>query len=79
MRRKLKKLAVMVKNGKRDYLSVRNMFKGWTASYYKIMSKVQRQNMDDLFNSLFEKEESEYENALQIRPEYRQIYWCGAC
>lgn len=79
MRRKLKKLAVMVKNGKRDYLSVRNMFKGWAASYYKIMSKVQRQNMDDLFNSLFEKEESEYENALQIRPEYRQIYWCGAC
>lgn len=77
MRRKLKKLSVKVKNGERSYELVRNLFRSWSMDYYKLMSKQQRQNMDKLYNDLFNKEEAEYEKSVHIRPKYRHIYWCG--
>lgn len=77
MRRKLKKLAVMVKNKERDYSPVRNMFRGWSKDFYRLMSKKQRQSMDNLYKSLFREEEEEYEKAIHIRPDYRKIYWRG--
>lgn len=75
MRRKLKKLSVMVKHGQRNYINIRNLFRAWSKDFYKLMSKQQRQNMDNLYKVLFLKEEADYEKSLQIRPRYRQIYW----
>ena len=75
MRRKIKKLSVMVKSGERNYINVRNLFHAWSKDFYKLMSKLQRQNMDNLYKELFSKEEAEYEKSIQIRPRYRQIYW----
>lgn len=77
MRRKLKKLAIMVKDKKRDYIIIRNMFRGWSKDFYRLMSKKQRQNMDNLYKSLFKEEEEEYEKTIYIRPDYRRIYWRG--
>ena len=53
MRRKLKKLAVKVKNGERNYKDIENMFKGWMGSHHKYMSRRQKENMYGLFNKLF--------------------------
>lgn len=55
MRRKLKKLAVKVKNGQIPYENVENMFKGWMGSFYKILSKQQRQNLIRIYEDLFDK------------------------
>lgn len=55
MRRKLKKLAVKVENGELPYDHVENMFKGWMGSFYKIMSREQREHMIELYESLFDK------------------------
>lgn len=56
MRRKLKKLAVKVENGEILYENVENMFKGWMGSFYKLMSKQQRENMLLLYEELFHKQ-----------------------
>lgn len=55
MRRKLKKLAVKVKNGEISYENVENMFRGWMGSFYKLLSKEQRKNLIGLFENLFVK------------------------
>lgn len=55
MRRKLKKLAVKVENGEILYENVENMFRGWMGSFYKLLSKQQRQNMVHLYEELFDK------------------------
>lgn len=55
MRRKLKKLAVKVKNEEITYENVENMFRGWMGSFYKLLSKEQRKNLIGLYEDLFEK------------------------
>lgn len=55
MRRKLKKLAVKVKDGKIPYENVENMFRGWMGSFYKLLSRQQRQNLIRLYEDLFDK------------------------
>lgn len=55
MRRKLKKLAVKVKNEEILYENVENMFRGWMGSFYKLLSKEQRKNLIGLYEDLFEK------------------------
>lgn len=55
MRRKLKKLAVKVQNGEIPYERVENTFKSWMGSFYKLLSKQQRQNMITLYEELFNK------------------------
>ena len=55
MRRKLKKLAVKVKNEEITYENVENMFRGWMGGFYKLLSKEQRKNLIGLFENLFEK------------------------
>lgn len=55
MRRKLKKLAVKVKNGEAAYENVENMFRGWMGSFYKLLSKEQRKNLIGLYEDLFDK------------------------
>lgn len=55
MRRKLKKLAVKVANGEVLYENVENMFRGWMGSFYKILSRQQRQNLMRLYEDLFDK------------------------
>lgn len=55
MRRKLKKLAVKVHNGEIPYDGVENMFRGWMGSFYKILSRQQRQNLIGLYEDLFDK------------------------
>lgn len=54
-RRKLKKLAVKVENGEIPYERVENMFKSWMGSFYKLMSKQQRENLIGLYENLFNK------------------------
>ena len=56
MRRKLKKLAVKVQNGGLPYENIENMFRGWMGSYYKLLSKQQRNNLIELYESLFDKD-----------------------
>lgn len=55
MRRKLKKLAVKVRNNEIDYDGVENMFRGWMGSFYKLMSRQQRKNLIGLYEDLFDK------------------------
>jgi ABC-type transporter MlaC component len=55
MRRKLKKLAVKVKNEEIPYENVENMFRGWMGSFHKLLSKEQRKNLISLYEDLFEK------------------------
>lgn len=53
MRIKLKKLAIKVENNEIPYEYVENSFKSWMGSFYKLMSKDQRKNMIELYESLF--------------------------
>ena len=55
MRRKLKKLAVKVRNNEIDYDGVENMFRGWMGSFYKLISRQQRKNLIGLYEDLFDK------------------------
>lgn len=55
MRRKLKKLAVKVEQGKMPYENVENMFKGWMGNYYKCLSRQQREGIVGLYETLFHK------------------------
>lgn len=55
MRRKIKKLAVKVQNGEIPYDRVENMYRGWMGSYYKLLSKQQRENLITLYEELFDK------------------------
>ena len=55
MRRRLKKVAVKVRNGEIDYDNIENMFRSWMGNFYKIMSRKQRQNMISLYEELFNK------------------------
>lgn len=56
MRRKLKKLAVKVRNEEADYDNVENMFRGWMGGHYKLLSREQRKNLIQLYEDLFSKE-----------------------
>jgi len=49
MRRKLKKLVLILPED--EFINYYNL---WFKNYYKIMSKLQRENMDDLFRKLKE-------------------------
>lgn len=51
MRRKLKRLAVKVKNEEISYENVENMFRSWMGGFYKLLSK----NLIGLYEDLFEK------------------------
>lgn len=55
MRRKLKRMAALVDQGKLPYQRVEDMFKSWMGSFYKLLSKQQRQNLLSLFEDLFDK------------------------
>lgn len=55
MRRKIKKLAIKVKNGEIVYENVENMFKGWMGGHYKLLSKQQRENLIQLYEDSFDK------------------------
>lgn len=54
-RRKLKKLAVKVESGDVPYIYIENMFKSWMGSFYKLMSKQQREGLLSLYETLFNK------------------------
>lgn len=55
LRRKLKKLAVKVENGEILYENVENMFRSWMGSFYKLLSRQQRQNLIRLYEDLYDK------------------------
>lgn len=55
MRRKLKKLAVKLANGEIEYENIENTFRSWMGSFYKLLSKVQRKNLIQLYEDLFDK------------------------
>lgn len=56
MRRKLKKLAVKIKNEEIPYENVENMFRGWMGGFYKLLSREQRKNLISLYEDLYDKE-----------------------
>lgn len=55
-RRKIRKLSVKVKNGEVPYANIENMFKSWMGNFYKLMTRTQRKNLLELFETLFDKE-----------------------
>ena len=55
MRRKLKKLAVKVKDGEVPYENIEGMFKGWMGGFYKLLSKQQIKNLIRLYEDLYNK------------------------
>lgn len=55
-RRKIRKLSVKVKNGEVPYSNIENMFKSWMGNFYKLMTRTQRKNLLELFETLFDKE-----------------------
>jgi hypothetical protein len=55
LRRKMKKLSLKVNSGEIAYENVENMFKGWMGSFYKLLSRKQRQNLIELYEELFNK------------------------
>lgn len=55
MEEKIKKLSVAWKRGEIDYETVEDMFKSWMGSFYKILSKMQRKRLIDLFETSFDK------------------------
>ena len=54
-RRKIKKLAIKVLEGTSTYENVENTFKSWMGAYYKLLTKVQRENLITLYEDLFNK------------------------
>lgn len=65
MRRKLKKLRKKLDAGLTDFAAIDNMYRSWTGGYKKYMSKLQRTNLESLYNSLYGKELKEKEDELQ--------------
>lgn len=55
MRRRLKKLAIKVASGEIPYENVDGMFRGWMGSFYKLLSKKQRENLISLYEELYGK------------------------
>ena len=53
MRHRLKKLAMKIENGERDYKCAEDMFRSWMGSFYKLMSRKQRENLIALYEDLF--------------------------
>jgi hypothetical protein len=56
MVKKLKKLSVKVKNGEIPYENIENMFRSWMGAHYKLLSKLQRRKLIQLYEGLFNKE-----------------------
>ena len=52
---KIKKLAIKVLEGTSTYENVENTFKSWMGAYYKLLTKVQRENLITLYEDLFNK------------------------
>ena len=48
-------MAVKVRNGEILYEHVENMFRSWMGSFYKLLSRQQRQNLISLYEELFDK------------------------
>ena len=55
-RRRIKKYAAMVQDGRMKAEDAENACKSWMGDYYKIMSKQQIKNMKALYRALFGKE-----------------------
>ena len=55
LRRKLKKLSVKIHSGETEYENVENMFRSWMGNHYKLLSKMQRQHLIELYEELFDK------------------------
>lgn len=68
MRRKLKKLAVKVQNGEIPYENVEQTFKGWMGGYYKLLSKMQRNNLITLYEELYDKDITIINKKMVITP-----------
>lgn len=54
-RRKIKKLAVKIEEGTTTYENVEQSFRSWMGAFYKILTKIQRQNLIKLYEDLFNK------------------------
>jgi len=53
MRHRLKKLAKKIESGEREYKCAEEMFRSWMGSFYKLMSRRQRENLIALYEDLF--------------------------
>jgi len=84
MRRKLKKLAVKYEAGQIPLQDIELMYQSWMGGHYKIMSRAQRQGMNDLYKQLFNKEDNDGKElhgntgrrdaAHRARPEWEQFH-----
>ena len=53
IRRRLKKLAVMIRNGEKSLYRAEELFRSWIGNFRRVMSKVQISGMVDLYRNLF--------------------------
>jgi len=53
MRRRLFRLHCRVEKGLTRHLKVEEMFRGWIANYYRMLSNKQRTRLIELYRSLF--------------------------
>ena len=56
IRRKIKKMYTKLQNGETQYEKIESMFRSWMGGNYKLMSKIQRQNLIELYENLFGKD-----------------------
>ena len=73
MRRKLRKLASKLENGEIQYSEIEQMYRSWIGGYYKLMSRKQRENLNNLYNDLFIKPFIEGRNLHERHPQNRPV------
>lgn len=71
MRRKLKKLRAKVQSSELSYEDVECVFKSWMGSFYKLISKKQRENMIKLYCNLYDCEITIINHKMIIKKHFR--------
>ena len=72
MRRRLKKLRKKLDAGIVPFTAIDDMYRSWTGGYMKYMSRLQKENLEKLYNSLYGEERKERDYELQHKAGKRQ-------
>lgn len=76
MRRKIKKLAAKVEQGESVYADVENMFRSWMGSFYKLLSRDQRNGLIELYEELFSQKDQDRKQKDDYHRKRRMLYVC---
>lgn len=80
MKRKLKKLRRKLDEGKTTFDAIDDMYRSWCGGYKRYMSKIQKENLESLYNSLYGKERKErhelqHQTGRRYRDQKRRAQW----